>query len=313
MALTELELKLKELKDLARANSLDLSASINEIQDKIDKEKKTTSAWSRIEIARNPNRPLSQDYIYKICDEFMELCGDRGFADDPAIIGGIGRIGNRYLTFIGNRKGKNLKENIRYNHGCANPEGYRKALRLAKEAERFGRPVITFIDTTGAYPGMGAEERGIGEAIARNLKEFSRLKTPVISFVIGEGGSGGALAIGVGDKIYMLENAWYSVISPEGFASILLSDSSKAREVSNSMKLTSQDLLSFKVINGIIKEPAGGAHMDADFVAVQIKEKILGDLEKLEKRNVEALKGLMAFGLEHRCVIRRMAMGCRIG
>jgi acetyl-CoA carboxylase carboxyl transferase subunit alpha len=289
MALTELELKLKELKDLAKANSLDLSASINEIQDKIDKEKKTTSAWSRIEIARNPNRPLSQDYIYKICDEFMELCGDRSFADDPAIIGGIGRIGNRYLTFIGNRKGKNLKENIRYNHGCANPEGYRKALRLAKEAERFGRPVITFIDTTGAYPGMGAEERGIGEAIARNLKEFSRLKTPVISFVIGEGGSGGALAIGVGDKIYMLENAWYSVISPEGFASILLSDSSKAREVSNSMKLTSQDLLSFKVINGIIKEPAGGAHMDADFVAVQIKEKILADLDKLEKRNVEAL------------------------
>jgi acetyl-CoA carboxylase carboxyl transferase subunit alpha len=289
MALSELEQKLKELKELAKADSIDLSAAIESIERKLEAEQHNSSAWKKVEIARNPNRPGSQDYIGIICDEFMELSGDRSFADDPAIMGGIGRIGDRYITFIGNRKGKNLKENIRCNHGCANPEGYRKALRLAKEAERFGRPIVTFIDTMGAYPGLGAEERGIGEAIARNLKEFSRLKTPVISFLIGEGGSGGALGIGVGDKIYMLQNAWYSVISPEGFASILLRDASKARDASNMMRLTSTDLLSFKVINGIIAEPPNGAHTDPALVAGLIKARILEDIEKLEKRNVQAL------------------------
>ncbi len=289
MALTELEQKLKELKELAKADSIDLGDAIESIERKLETEQRNSSAWKKVEMARHPSRPGTQDYVALICDEFMELCGDRAFADDPAIMGGIGRIGDRYLTFIGNRKGKNLKENIRCNHGCANPEGYRKAMRLAQEAERFGRPIVTFIDTMGAYPGLGAEERGIGEAIARNLKEFARLKTPIISFVIGEGGSGGALGIGVGDKIFMLENAWYSVISPEGFASILLRDASKARDASNMMKLTSSDLLSFKVINGIIAEPEGGAHNDPAKVAQAIKAILLTELEKLEKRSLQAL------------------------
>jgi acetyl-CoA carboxylase carboxyl transferase subunit alpha len=289
MAIAELENKLKELEELAKSNALDLSQAIASIQQKIDEERNAGSAWKKVELARHPNRPGAQDYINLICDEWMELCGDRLYGEDPAIIGGIGRIGERYITFIGNRKGKNLKENIRCNHGCAHPEGYRKAQRLALQAERFGRPIITFIDTMGAYPGMGAEERGIGEAIAQNLRLFAGLKTPIICFVIGEGGSGGALGIGVGDKIYMLENAIYSVISPEGFASILLRDASKARDASNMMRLTSQDLLSFKILNGIIPEPQGGAHTDPGSVAALIKARVIEDLDKLENKNAQAL------------------------
>jgi acetyl-CoA carboxylase carboxyl transferase subunit alpha len=291
MAISELEQKLAELKELAKSSSLDLSDAITEIERRIEVDKSSGSAWKRVELARHPSRPGVQDYASLVFDEYMELCGDRCFGDDPAIMGGIGRLGDRFVTFLGHRKGKNLKENIRCNYGMANPEGCRKALRLAKDAERFGRPVITFIDTSGAYPGMGAEERGIGEAIARNLKEFSRLATPIICFVIGEGGSGGALSIGVGDKIYMLENAVYSVISPEGFASILLRDASKARarESADIMKITSKDLLEFKIINGIIAEPEGGAHKDPAFAASAIKAKILEEIADLEKASPQAL------------------------
>ena len=289
MALKDLDQKLKELKELAASNSLDLGDAIADIEKRIAESKTSSSAWKKVELARHPNRPGVQDYVKILFDDWIELHGDRYFGDDPAMMCGIGRIGKRYFTFMGNRKGKNLKENILYNHGMANPEGYRKALRVAKEAELFGRPIVTFIDTSGAYPGLGAEERGIGEAIARNLKEFSRLKVPVLCFVIGEGGSGGALGIGVGDKIFMLENAVYSVISPEGFASILLRDASKAKDASNIMKITSSDLLSFKVVNGIIEEPQGGAHNDPKSVGRRIKEVLLEELDKLEKRSVQAM------------------------
>ncbi len=291
MSLSELEQKLNELKELSRASSLDLSDAITEIERRIEVDKASGSAWKRVELARHPARPGVQDYVSLIFDDYMELCGDRLYGDDPAIMGGIGRIGDRYITFLGHRKGKNLKENIRCNYGMSNPEGCRKALRLAKEAETFGRPVVTFIDTAGAYPGIGAEERGIGEAIARNLKEFSRLKTPVICFVIGEGGSGGALSIGVADRIYMLENAVYSVISPEGFASILLRDASKARarESADIMRITSADLLEFKIVNGVIPEPEGGAHKDPASVAAAIKAKIVEEIADLEKASPQAL------------------------
>lgn len=239
------------------------------------------SSWDCVLLSRQQGRPGAATYIELICDEFMELHGDRTYGDDPAMFGGIGTIGGRAITFIGNRKGTNLRENITFNYGMSNPEGYRKALRLAKQAEKFNRPVVCFIDTPGAYPGLGAEERGIGEAIARNLKEFSMLKVPVLVFIIGEGGSGGALGIGVGDKLYMLENAVYSVITPEGFASILLRDPSRAQEAAEAMKMTARDLKRFNIIHDIIAEVPEGAHKDPAFTARAIKETILRDLDIL--------------------------------
>jgi acetyl-CoA carboxylase carboxyl transferase subunit alpha len=260
-----------------------LKSSLNRIEQIAvsDPRLKERSSWDCVLLSRQPGRPGASTYINLICDEFMELHGDRYFGDDPAMIGGIGMIGGRAVTFIGNRKGTNLRENIEYNYGMSNPEGYRKALRLAKQAEKFGRPVVFFIDTPGAYPGLGAEERGIGEAIARNLKELSVLKTPVLSFIIGEGGSGGALGIGVGDKLYMLENAVYSVITPEGFASILLRDPSRAQEAAEAMKMTSRDLKRFNVIHDIIPEAPGGAHTDPAFTAKHLKETIIRDFDVL--------------------------------
>ena len=216
------------------------------------------SSWECVLRSRQQGRPGAKLFIDLICDSFMEMHGDRLYGDDPAMIGGVGLVEGRAITFIGNRKGANLKENVLCNYGMSNPEGYRKALRLAKQAEKFGRPIVCFIDTPGAYPGLGAEERGIGEAIAQNLKVFSTLKTPILCFIIGEGGSGGALGIGVGDKLYMLEHAVYSVITPEGFASILLRDPSKAKEAAEAMKMTSYHLKEFSVIHDIIAE--GSAH-----------------------------------------------------
>ena len=260
-----------------------LKSSLNRIEQIAisDPRLKERSSWDCVLLSRQPGRPGTSTYINLICDEFMELHGDRYYGDDPAMIGGIGMIGGRAVTFIGNRKGTNLRENIEYNYGMSNPEGYRKALRLAKQAEKFGRPVVFFIDTPGAYPGLGAEERGIGEAIARNLKELSVLKTPVLSFIIGEGGSGGALGIGVGDKLYMLENAVYSVITPEGFASILLRDPSRAQEAAEAMKMTARDLKRFNVIHDIIPEAPGGAHTDPAFTAKHLKETIIRDFDVL--------------------------------
>lgn len=246
------------------------------------KEKKLT-AWDRVELARKANRPKALDYINLIFDDFIELHGDRNFADDKAIIGGIATLKGIPVTVIGEQKGKNAKENIERNFGMPNPEGYRKALRLMKQAEKFKRPIITFIDTPGAYPGMGAEERGQGEAIAKNMMEMASLEVPIICVVIGEGSSGGALAIGVGDKVVMLENSIYSILSPEGFASILYKDSSKAKEAAENMKLTAKNLKELNIIDTIIKEPKGGAQEDIEKVSNEIKKYLIKSIKELSK------------------------------
>ncbi len=247
------------------------------------------TAWDRVMLARKPERPKSLDYIKYIFDDFIEFHGDRNFGDDKAIVGGIARLENMPVTVIGEQKGKNVKENMERNFGMPEPEGYRKALRLMKQAEKFKRPIITFIDTPGAYPGMGAEERGQGEAIAKNIMEMSSLKVPIICIIIGEGSSGGALAIAVGDKIVMLENAIYSILSPEGFASILYKDSSKAKEAAENMKATAKDLKDLGIIDKIIKEPEGGAQNDFEKVAKDIKKYILKSIKELEKLSEKEL------------------------
>ncbi|MDR1107321.1 MAG: acetyl-CoA carboxylase carboxyltransferase subunit alpha [Treponema sp.] len=285
----ELRRRLEELKRLTRESGIDAAKELEEIEIKIEAGSRTETTWKRVELARHPERPYAMDYISRIFDGFIELHGDRAFADDPAIVGGLAFLDGRPVTVLANQKGRTLKENMFRNHGMANPEGYRKALRLARQAEKFRRPIITFVDTSGAYPGLGAEERGIGEAIARNLRDFSQIKTPIICVIIGEGGSGGALGISVGDKIYMLENAIYSVISPEGCASILLRDSAKAKDAAVMLRITSSDLLQFKVINGIISEPPGGAHTDPDAAARSIKEILLRDINDLCSRNPSVL------------------------
>lgn len=281
---------LDQLKQMAKDHGLDLSDEITKITKKLkSNENSAAKVWEKVELARHADRPRALDYINMIIDDFVELHGDRFYGDDPALVGGIGFFDGIPVTVLGNMKGRNLKETIDRNGGMANPEGYRKALRLAKQAEKFGRPIITFIDTQGAYPGLGSEERGIGEAIAVNLREFSQLKTPIICIVIGEGGSGGALGIGVGDKIYMLENSIYSVISPEGCASILLRDSTRAKDAAAMLKITSKDILSMKIANGVIPEPEGGAHNDPKETAAAIKKQIKADLDKLMKKSPAVL------------------------
>ena len=247
------------------------------------------TAWERVELARQLERPKSLDYINKIFDEFIELHGDRNFGDDKSIIGGIAKLQGMAVTVIGEQKGKNVKENMQRNFGMPEPEGYRKALRLMKQAEKFNRPIITFIDTPGAYPGIGAEERGQGEAIAKNMMEMSMLKVPIICIVIGEGSSGGALAIGVGDKVIMLENAIYSILSPEGFASILYKDASKAKQAAEDMKITAKDLKSLGIIDEIIKEPKDGAQNDFEKVTKSIKKYLISNIEELQKLSKEKL------------------------
>ena len=241
------------------------------------------TAWDKVQLARELDRPKALDYINSLFEEFIELHGDRCFGDDKSIVGGIATLEGKPVTVIGEQKGKNVKENMERNFGMPEPEGYRKALRLMKQAEKFKRPIITFIDTPGAYPGMGAEERGQGEAIARNLMEMSRIKVPIICIVIGEGSSGGALAIGVGDRVVMLENAVYSILSPEGFASILYKDSSKAKEAAENMKLTANDLKKLGIIDKIIKEPENGAQNDFETVVKDIKKYLVQNIKKLEE------------------------------
>ncbi len=247
------------------------------------------TAWERMELIRHKGRPTVRDYIPMIFDEFYEMHGDRCFGDDAAILGGIAMVHGIAVTVLGQVKGHNLEENKKTNFSSPHPEGYRKALRLAKQAEKFGRPIICFIDTPGAFCGIAAEERGQGEAIARNLLEFSRLKVPVISIVLGEAGSGGALALGVCDELYMLENALYSVISPRGFASILWKDASKEKEAAEKMKMTAEDLLGFGICDGIIPEPAGGAHISPEVMAGSIADTILLSLQKLTQKSVANL------------------------
>ena len=245
--------------------------------------------WDRVQVARHPERPTTLDYINRIFDDFIELHGDRTFKDDAAIVGGIAAFNGQPVTIIGHQRGKTTKENIRRNFGMPHPEGYRKALRLMKQAEKFNRPIICFIDTKGAYPGKAAEERGQSEAIARNLFEMAGLRVPVISIVIGEGGSGGALALGVANKIFMLENATYSVISPEGAASILWKDASYAKQAAEAMKITALDLKQLAIIDDIIPEVAGGAHKNVDQQAVTMKACLEDALFSLQTLSEEQL------------------------
>lgn len=238
-------------------------------------------AWDKVNIARMAERPTAKEYIDLIFDDFIELHGDRLYSDDKAIIGGIGYLGDMPVTIIGQQKGRTTKENIDRNFGMPHPEGYRKALRLMKQAEKFNRPIICLVDTPGAYCGLGAEERGQGEAIARNLFELSTLKVPIISTIIGEGGSGGALALAVADRVWMLENAIYSILSPEGFASILWKDSKKAAEAADVMKITATDLLELGIIDKIIDEPQGGAHNSIEQVSSSLKEALISEINEL--------------------------------
>ncbi|HCL4549900.1 acetyl-CoA carboxylase carboxyltransferase subunit alpha [Clostridium botulinum] len=247
------------------------------------------NAWQRVTLARLKERPTALDYINIIFDDFIELHGDRSFSDDQSIVCGIGLLDNKSVTVIAQQKGKNLKDNIKRNFGMPKPEGYRKALRIMKQAEKFKRPVVCFIDTPGAFCGIDAEERGQGEAIARNLLEMSRLKTITLSIVIGEGGSGGALALGVADRVIMIENSIYSILSPEGFASILWKDASKAKEAAEVMKITAEDLKGFNIIDKIIKEPTGGAHKNLNKMAETIKENIINEIEILKEYPLDVL------------------------
>lgn len=247
------------------------------------------SAWDKVQIARMIDRPRGSFYIQEMVTDFIELHGDRNFKDDKAIIGGIGKIGNHVVTIIAQNKGKSAKENVERNFGMPHPEGYRKALRLMQQAQKFGRPIVCLIDTPGAYCGLGAEERGQGEAIARNLMEMARLKTPIIAGIIGEGGSGGALALGVADKVFMQENTTYSILSPEGFASILWKDSAKAKEAAEIMRITASDLLENHIIDDIVTEPLGGAHKDPSSAAQLLKTYIIEKLDELGAMSTDVL------------------------
>lgn len=250
---------------------------------------KEITAWEKVEIARNPKRKTSLDYIEVIFDEFMELHGDRNFRDDKAICCGLAKIGNQNFTIIAEQKGRTTKENIERNFGMPNPESYRKAIRFMKQAEKFKRPVITFIDTKGAYPGIGAEERGQGEAIAKSMFEMAKLKVPTIAIIIGEGSSGGALAIGVANKVYMLENAIYSILSPEGYSSILWKDSSRYKEAAEKMKLTAKDLYDLNVIDKIIKEPAGDKEDSFKKVADNLKKEIIKSIKEMKEMDEKTI------------------------
>ena len=250
---------------------------------------KEISAWEKVEIARNPKRKTSLDYINSVFDDFIELHGDRNLKDDKAIVCGLGKIGKQNYTIIAEQKGRTTKENIERNFGMPNPESYRKAIRFMKQAEKFNRPVITFIDTKGAYPGIGAEERGQGEAIAKSMFEMAKLKVPIISIVIGEGSSGGALAIGVANKVIMLENAIYSILSPEGYSSILWKDSSRFKEAAEKMKLTAKDLYKFKVVDKIIDEPIEMEQEDFEKVSEKIKKEISKEIKRMLKLSKEEI------------------------
>lgn len=289
----ELESKITEMKKFSEEKGIDLSGEISRFESERDAKLKeiygNLSSWDKVFVSRHPERPYTLDYIENIATDFIELHGDRLFKDDPAIVGGFCKIDGKKVLIVGHQKGRTTEEKIYRNFGMANPEGYRKALRLFKMAERFSIPIVTFIDTPGAYPGLEAEEHGQGEAIARNLMEMSGLKVPIISFVIGEGGSGGALGLGVSDKIYMLENSVYSVISPEGCAAILYKDASRAEEAAENLKITAQSLYKLGVIDGIVEEPAGGAHRDHKCIALNLKNIILSSFSELEKISVEEL------------------------
>lgn len=283
----ELEHKIEELRGLANKEGLDFNEEISRLQSRLKKLEEETLAhltpWQKVQLARHPNRPKSLTLVHLIFDDFLPLHGDRFYSEDQAIIGGLARIEEERLVFIGHQKGESIKDNLSRNFGMAHPEGYRKAHRLMNLAEKLHRPILTFIDTPGAYPGIEAEERGQAEAIAANLERMSQLQVPILVVIIGEGGSGGALGIGVGDRILMLENAVYSVITPEGCAAILWKDQEKVEEAAKALRLTSQDLFNLGLIDEIIPEPRGGAHKDPEQTALNIKERIIKHLEELKK------------------------------
>ena len=283
----ELEKKLNQMKDIAAKNGKSLDKEALFLEEKIIALKKeifsNLTRWQKVQLSRHPNRPYFLDYVYKITNEFIELHGDRVAKDDKAMVGGIAEIDGKSVVLIGQQKGRTTKERQFRNFGMSNPDGYRKALRLMKMAEKFKMPVVCLIDTPGAYPGLEAEERGQAEAIAKNIQEMATLKVPVICIVIGEGASGGALGIGVGDKVYMMEYTWYSVISPESCSSILWRSWDYKEQAAEALKLTSKDLKKMKIIDGIIKEPLGGAHNDIDLAAKKLKKVIIEDITELEK------------------------------
>ncbi|MCC5939249.1 MAG: acetyl-CoA carboxylase carboxyltransferase subunit alpha [Lunatimonas sp.] len=304
--IADLENKLREMKDLAKGKNIDLSTDIQSLEEKIQALKKETfqnlTRWQRVQLSRHADRPYALDYIYEITNDFIELHGDRSVKDDKAMIGGLGDIDGRSVMFIGQQKGRNTKQRQERNFGMANPEGYRKALRLMKMAEKFNKPIVTLIDTPGAFPGLEAEERGQGEAIARNLREMFKLKVPVICLIIGEGASGGALGIAIGDRVFMLENTWYSVISPESCSSILWRSWDYKEQAAEALKLTASDMFSNKLIDGIIEEPLGGAHRDMKVMAAKIKDTIklaLAELDKMkpEKRIEKRIEKFCSMGV----------------
>src|SRR5690554_696258 len=289
----DLQVQLEKVKQVAEKTKVDMSATIRELEQELEITRnevyENLNGWQNVQMSRHPDRPQTLDYISLICEDFIELHGDRTVKDDKAIIGGFATIGGVSVMVIGHQKGKNTKERQFRNFGMANPEGYRKALRLMKLAEKFNKPVVSFIDTMGAYPGLEAEERGQGEAIARNLLEMSVLKVPIICFIIGEGASGGALGIGIGDKVYMLEHTWYSVISPESCSSILWRSWDHKERAAECLKLTSDNMYANGLIDGIINEPLGGAHQNPAEMASIVKERILNDIAALRLKSTENL------------------------
>ncbi len=294
LPIKELQEQLQKCQVIGEESGIDVSATCREIEKKLAKTKKdiygNLTPWQRVQLSRHPDRPYTLDYINALCgDTFMELHGDRTVKDDKAMVGGLGKIGDQTFMFIGQQKGRDTKTRQYRNFGMANPEGYRKALRLMKMAEKFGIPVVTLVDTPGAFPGLEAEERGQGEAIARNLFEMARLKTPIITIIIGEGASGGALGVGVGDRVFMLENTWYTVISPESCSSILWRSWDFKEQAAEALKLTSADMKKLKLIDGIIEEPLGGAHSDPETTYKAVKEQIIESFNKLKKLSLDKL------------------------
>ena len=283
--------QIDQLKLTAEKNKLDLSDSINQLEEKILDKKKdinaALSSWQKVQLSRHPDRPYTLSYIERMCTDFIELHGDRNFKDDKAIVGGFGQINGETVMIIGQQKGNNTKTRQLRNFGMANPEGYRKALRLMKLAEKFNKPIITLVDTPGAFPGIEAEERGQGEAIAKNIIEMMRLEVPVICIIIGEGASGGAMGIGVGDRVFMMQNTWYTVISPESCSSILWRSWDQKEKAAEELKLTSEHMLKFGLVDGVIPEPLGGAHWDHDEAAELVKTQIVQTLEELKKIDPE--------------------------
>jgi len=291
--IAELEDKLRELTAAGRDNAIDVDDEVGKLRSKLRSKTaeifRDLSPWQITQLSRHPGRPYTSDYIAVICDEFHELAGDRMYADDAAIVGGPARVSGRPVMVIGHQKGRDIKSKVRRNFGMPRPEGYRKALRLMQMAERFGLPILTFIDTPGAYPGVGAEERGQSEAIARNLEEMAELKVPIVCTVIGEGGSGGALAIGIGDRVNMLQYSTYSVISPEGCASILWKNAGRAKDAAEALGLTAPRLRELGLIDKIIREPTGGAHRNPRSMAIRLKAVLLNQLDELQALPVEEL------------------------